>query len=153
LFEIGINMAGEIALKKLYANHPDKYIVDDMQEAQRRFYLPKTLIVIPVWDKLLTADGVINLTSETFELSGRNQFALEITVAGAMSAGSVRMEASITGSAWTPVTNSTTSLIMTNTSAFAYWNTSYPYRYHRLIFATALAGGTSATITLAAIAG
>lgn len=146
-------MAGEIALKKLYANHPTTYIVDDINETQRRFYLPKTLIVIPVWDKLLTANGVINLTSETFELSGRNQFALEITVEGAMTAGSVRMEASITGSAWTPVTNSTTSLILTNTSAFAYWNTSYPYRYYRLIFATALVGGTSATITLAAIAG
>lgn len=146
-------MAGEIALKKLYANHPTTYIVDDINETQRRFYLPKTLIVIPVWDKLLTADGVINLTSETFELSGRNQFALEITIVGAMTAGSVRMEASITGSAWTPVANSTTSLILTNTSAFAYWNTSYPYRYYRLIFATALAGGTSATITLAAIAG
>lgn len=146
-------MAGEIALKKLYANHPTTYIVDDINETQRRFYLPKTLIVIPVWDKLLTANGVINLTSETFELSGRNQFALEITIVGAMTAGSVRMEASITGSAWTPVANSTTSLILTNTSVFAYWNTSYPYRYYRLIFATALVGGTSATITLAAIAG
>lgn len=145
-------MAGEIALKKLYANHPTTYIVDDINETQRRFYLPKTLIVIPVWDKLLTADGVINLTSETFEFSGRNQFALEITVAGAMTAGSVHMEGSITGHAWTEIANSTTSLILTNASAFAYWNTNYPYRYFRLKFGTALAGGTSATITLAAIA-
>ena len=145
-------MAGEIALKKLYGNIASAYIVDDLNEAQRRFFLPKTLIVIPVWQTLLTADGVINLTSYVYDLSGRNQFALEISVVGAMTAGSVRMEASITGSAWTPVANSTTSLILTNTSAFAYWNTSYPYRYYRLIFATALVGGTSATITLSAIA-
>lgn len=146
-------MSGEIALKKLYANNSTAYIVDDLNEAQRRFYLPKTLIVIPVWNKLLTADGVLNLTSDVYDLSGRNQFALEISVVGAMSAGSVHMEGSITGYAWTDIANSTTSLIMTNASAFAYWNSSYPYRYYRLKFGAALVGGTSATITLSAIAG
>lgn len=146
-------MAGEIALKKLYGNIASAYIVDDLNEAQRRFFLPKTLIVIPVWQKLLTADGVLNLTSDVYELSGRNQFAIEATVAGTMTAGSVQMEASITGSAWIAVAGSTVSLILTNASSFTYWNTSYPYRYYRLKFGAALAGGTSATITLSAIAG
>jgi hypothetical protein len=146
-------MAGEIALKKLYANNASAYIVDDLNEAQRRFFLPKTLIVIPVWQKLLTADGVANLTSDIYELSGRNQFAIEATVVGVMSAGSVQMEASITGNAWTNVTGSTVSLILNNASTFVYWNTSYPYRYVRLKFVNALVGGTSATITLSAIAG
>lgn len=145
-------MVGEIALKKLYENNTTAYIVDDLNEAQRRFFLPKTLIVIPVWQKLLTADGVINLTSDIYELSGRNQFALEISVVGAMTAGSIHLEGSITGSAWTDIANSTTSLILTNASAFAYWNSNYPYRYYRMKFGTALAGGTSATITLSAIA-
>lgn len=143
-------MVGEIALKKLYADNPVSYVIDDINEAQRRFFLAKNVIVIPAWSALTTAAGVINLTSSTYELPGRTNFTLECTAVGNMSAGAVKLQGSLTALAWNDI--ATSSLALNATTAFYTINSNYPYRYYRLLISTALVGGTSVNITLAAVA-
>lgn len=135
-------MAGEIALKKLHQNNASAYIVDDMQEAQRRFFLAKNLLVIPVWTNL--ASATTTYVSDSYELSGKTHFTVEIANVGA-GTGAITLQGSVTGMAWTPISSaiSVATPVTTCTSE-------YPFRYYRFSVSTALTAST--TVYLAAIA-
>lgn len=135
-------MAGEIALKKLYANNASAYIVDDLQEAQRRFFLAKNLIVIPVWTNL--ASAATTYVSDSYELSGKTHFTVEIANVGA-GTGSIKLQGSVTGTSWSDISSaiSVATPVTTCTSE-------YPFRYYRFSVSTALTAST--TVYLAAIA-
>jgi len=135
-------MAGEIALKKLYANNASAYIVDDLQEAQRRFFLAKNLIVIPVWTNL--ASAATTYVSDSYELSGKTHFTVEIVNVGA-GTGSIKLQGSVTGTSWSDISSA-----ITVATAVTTCTSEYPFRYYRFSVYTALTAST--TVYLAAIA-
>lgn len=119
-------MFGESSLSKDPNRSVASFIIDDVNDAHRRFVLAQVPIVVA--GIVITDAG-----SETFDLPGRNSFIVESTV-------SSHIKASIDGLNWHQL-NSSPGTYFTHTSQF-------PWRFFK-VFAHAV--GTSGTATFAAV--
>lgn len=143
-------MNGETILGKEYAHDSGAYINDDVNRAQRGYFLSRNLLVIPY--KVGTwADAT---KSKIWELPGRNTFTIQVvTVSGnAPSAGILQLQGSVSGggeaagaSNWADI-GSTTSCTTSSISAAITDNRLF--RYYRFKVNTAVTGG-NATVFLA----
>lgn len=138
-------MSGESGLAKLYADSVDAYIIDDVNRAQRNYFLSKTPIVIPV--RLGTASDP---TSVVWELPGRNRFMLQVAVdPTAPSAGAVKLQGSLTGGGsasgvWADITSA--SISCTTNAVGAACSDERPFRFYRLLVTTPVTGGKATVL-------
>lgn len=136
-------MASEIGLKKIYDALPGAaYIIDDVNEAQRKFFLSQVLIAIPVWNNFVTVANT-NYYSEILEIPGRTHFNFEFKSTGA---ASCILEGSLTKDNWNTVGTAS----LTSSTFFSSSITSnIPYRFYRLNLSSAATQTIS--LTFAAI--
>lgn len=134
-----IGMTGEVGLSKATSKDPLSYIVADVNDAMRRMYLSRALIVI---GRALSGVSAANAVSDTFELPGRNNFTVQIaTASGSPTAHVVKLQGSLTGSSssgdWVDVGASSAGLI-----GLASYTDNRPFRFYRLFVSTGVTGGT-----------
>lgn len=101
------------------------FVVDDFNDAQRKFFLAQVPIII---SKVSVADNGL-----VFDLPGRNSFLVESSI-------NVHLDASIDGGTWHTLNS--------NTETFVQVLSQYPWRYFKLRPHTP---GQSGTATFAAV--
>jgi len=136
-------MPSEIGLKKIYDTLPGaSYIIDDVNEAQRRFFLSQVLIVIPCWNNFVTT-ATTEHYSEILEIPGRTHFNFEFKATGA---ASCVFQGSLTKDNW----NDIATIPLTSSSYFSSSiASSVPYRFYRLKLTSA--AQQTISLTFAAI--
>ena len=134
-------MSGESTLAKLYVNNPNAYIVDDVNKAQRSYFLSKHPTVIPV-----RLGGADDPTQVIWELPGRNRFMLQVAVeSDPPNAGAVKLQGSLTGTSstqsnkWADIPSG--SISCTQDAISAALSDERPFRFFRLLVTTPVTSG------------
>lgn len=131
-------MPNEIGLSKLQPQNPNNLIVFDVNDALRRTYLSRSLIVI---SQALKGVSTINTSSDVWELPGRNNFLLQLTAASGSPTGFVvKLQGSLTGdpsiaSDWLDIDSH-------NGIGFHAATSNIPFRYYRLLLSNGASTGT-----------
>ena len=138
-------MATEVDLAKI--KKVLDYVVDDVNAGLRRTYLQRSLIVIT---NALAGVSTINTASDVYELPGRNNFLLQLTVASGTPTGFVvTLQGSLTGNP--DVSGDWNAITTHNGIGFHSATDPTPYRYYRLVLTNGTSAGSSINVHFSAI--
>jgi hypothetical protein len=144
-------MLGEVALSKLQPNNPDSLVISDVNDALRRTYIQRSLIVV---SRALSNVTAIDSSSPVYELPGRNNFLMQIKAkTGTPTGFVVNLQGSLLGTEGVDHNSIDWNTIDThNGLGFHSVTSPVPYRYYRLILSNACSAGTSIDVHFSAIA-
>ena len=143
-------MSGEIKLASEFSSLNGAYIVADLNEAQRRYFLARSLIFLP---KVISAASVANTSSVALQLPGRNKFLVQVVASSGTPTLGVKLQGSLVGDVseahnstnWTTIGSEITTISITSLSD------SSPYVLYRVVTSAAVGSSASITVHFAAI--
>lgn len=126
---------GEIALSKADLGK-DSYVIFDVNDALRRTYLQRSLIVIP---NVIASGSLVNDKSEVYELPGRNNFLIQVTAAlGSPSGFAVLLQGSLFDKNDAHDSGNWLTIGTHNAIGFHAETSNIPFRYYRVIISNAV---------------
>lgn len=124
----------------------DSYIVFDVNDALRRTYLQRSLIVIP---KAIDSGSLLNDQSEIYELPGRNNFLMHVTSAlGTPTGFIVSLQGSLFNQSGTHDSSNWFTIGTHNSVGFHAETNNIPFRYYRVIISNPVGTPASNKITV-----
>lgn len=123
-------MVGESGLYKSETKNVNSYIVADVNDAMRKMYLSRALIVVA---GALSGAYAAGTSSEIYELPGRNNFIVQIeAAAGTPSGFDVHLQGSIL-----PNSGLWADIASVNSLGYSSYTDNRPFRFYRLLIVNA----------------
>jgi hypothetical protein len=143
-------MSGEIKLASEFSSVNGALIVSDLNEAQRRYFLARSLIFLP---KVISAATAVNTSSVALQLPGRNKFVVQVVASSGTPTLGVKLQGSLIGDVsevhdsanWTTIGSEITTVSITSLSDNS------PYVLYRVVTSAAVGSSASVTVHFAAI--